>query len=475
MHIKEKNSWIKHADFIVLNLMAIIISFVCAYLIRFGEPSFLTIPSWRVMLLILCLINLIVTFLTNPYSNIFRRPYHEDIIKLLLLAVYSFVIVSVFFYLVKIGDVYSRITMVLTFVLYFALSTIFLYIRKRLLLSGKIKTFVNRKRRLFVVAEKGNIAETMENIYASDVEEYEIVGYCFSDDDQLAEYDGKPVIKKERIAGHIVTEHIDDVFVAVDPAYIDKCTYRDIVDNEVTVHMSFDAMTGIEGDDQFVSNIGVYASASIGPYTFDGRKMLYFGVKRFFDVVFGIIGCIFLVPLIVVVKLSNLMSGDNHPIFYTQDRVGQHGKMFRLIKFRSMVINADEILKELLEQEEYRRQWEANQKFDKDPRITRIGRFLRKTSLDEFPQFINVLKGEMSLVGPRPLVKGELDDHDGRTLYNRVKPGITGWWGCNGRSNINYRERLELEYYYVKNCSLYLDFLCIIRTVLAVFKRDGAQ
>ena len=110
-----------------------------------------------------------------------------------------------------------------------------------------------------------------------------------------------------------------------------------------------------------------------------------------------------------------------------------------------------------------------------DPRITKIGRHLRRTSLDEFPQFINVLKGDMSLVGPRPLVEGELTDHNGRTLYNRVKPGITGWWACNGRSNINYRERQELEYYYVKNFSLYLEILCIVRSALAVLKRDGAQ
>ena len=108
-------------------------------------------------------------------------------------------------------------------------------------------------------------------------------------------------------------------------------------------------------------------------------------------------------------------------------------------------------------------------------RVTKIGRILRKTSLDEFPQMINVLLGDMSLVGPRPLVRGELEQHDGLKLYQRVKPGITGWWGCNGRSNIEYRERLELEYYYVKHCSLYLDLLCIFRTMLAVVKKDGAQ
>ena len=128
-----------------------------------------------------------------------------------------------------------------------------------------------------------------------------------------------------------------------------------------------------------------------------------------------------------------------------------------------------------LKDEKYKKEWEEEQKFSNDPRITKVGRILRKTSIDELPQMINVLKGDMSLVGPRPLVDGELEQHGGLKLYQRVKPGITGWWGCNGRSNIDYRERLELEYYYVRNCSLYLDILCIFRTIVAVIKKDGAQ
>ena len=207
----------------------------------------------------------------------------------------------------------------------------------------------------------------------------------------------------------------------------------------------------------------------------DSNQAFYLIIKRILDVFFGLIGCILLLPLAIIIKISYLLAGDTSSIFYTHKRIGQFGKPFQLYKFRSMVPNADEVLKELLKKPEYKEQWERNQKFDKDPRITPIGRFLRKTSLDEFPQFINVVKGDMSLVGPRPLVEGELEEHDGLTLYNKVKPGITGWWGCNGRSNINYRERLELEYYYVKNCSLHLDILIVFRTALSVLKRDGAQ
>ena len=154
---------------------------------------------------------------------------------------------------------------------------------------------------------------------------------------------------------------------------------------------------------------------------------------------------------------------------------GEYGREFRMYKFRTMVPDAEKILEDLLEQEEYRKEWEKNQKIEKDPRITPAGRFLRRTSLDEIPQVINILTGDMSVVGPRPLVPGELEKHNGLTLYNKVRPGLTGWWACNGRSNISYKERLELEYYYVKNCSLQLDVLCLARTFFAVLRRKGAQ
>jgi undecaprenyl-phosphate galactose phosphotransferase len=175
------------------------------------------------------------------------------------------------------------------------------------------------------------------------------------------------------------------------------------------------------------------------------------------------------------VKLAYVCAGDWHPVLYQQRRIGFRGEPFQLYKFRSMVWDADKALEDILKDPEARAEWERDQKLSNDPRITPIGRFLRRTSIDELPQFLNVLIGQMSLVGPRPLVPGELEEHHGKALYNKVKPGITGWWGCNGRSNIDYRERLELEYYYIKHCSLYLDVVSIMRTCVTVLKRDGAQ
>ena len=205
-------------------------------------------------------------------------------------------------------------------------------------------------------------------------------------------------------------------------------------------------------------------------------KILYKVIKRTFDIVVSLVGCIFLLPIIIIVKISYLISKDYNSIFYTQTRIGKNGKEFKLYKFRSMIPNADKVLKKLLKNPIYKDEWERNQKLENDPRITKIGKILRKTSLDELPQMINVLKGDMSMIGPRPLVKGELDAHHGNhAIYESVRPGISGWWAVNGRSATTYEKRLELEYYYCENCSLILDIKCFFMTITTVLHKKGAK
>mgnify|MGYP004662091881 FL=1 len=210
----------------------------------------------------------------------------------------------------------------------------------------------------------------------------------------------------------------------------------------------------------------------------ENRKIVYRFIKRIIDIIGGLAGIVLLIPMTIVLYLISIFSKENKgPIFYEQLRVGKNGKYFRIYKFRTMIIGADKILKKYLEEnEEARIEFEKNQKLEYDPRITKLGKILRKTSLDEFPQFINVLKGDMSLIGPRPLVEGELDAHNGNhKLYESVKPGITGYWGVNGRSNTTYEERLELEYYYAKNFSFWLDTKIFFKTIISIVKREGAK
>ncbi len=205
-------------------------------------------------------------------------------------------------------------------------------------------------------------------------------------------------------------------------------------------------------------------------------KKLTLATKRLIDICGALVGIAILLPLTVVVAIINFVNKENGPLFYSQKRIGKDGKYFKMYKFRSMVVGADEILKKLLEEnEDLRKEFEETRKLQDDPRITKVGRFLRKTSLDEFPQFINVLKGEMSLVGPRAVIDGEIEkfgEHKEEVLS--VKPGITGYWAANGRSNTSYDERVEMETFYANNISILLDIQILLKTVISVIKKEGA-
>ena len=199
-------------------------------------------------------------------------------------------------------------------------------------------------------------------------------------------------------------------------------------------------------------------------------------VKRAIDIVAGLIGIILLIPVTLLIGIINIIFRENGPIFYSQERIGKNGKKFKMYKYRSMVVDADKKLEKLLqENKELRDEFEKTRKLKNDPRITKIGKILRKTSLDELPQLINVLKGEMSLVGPRAVVDGEIELFgENKEKVLSVKPGITGYWAANGRSNTTYEERVDMETFYAENFNLLLDIKILFKTVFSVVKREGA-
>lgn len=207
------------------------------------------------------------------------------------------------------------------------------------------------------------------------------------------------------------------------------------------------------------------------------KKVLYKITKRAIDIIGAIIGIILLIPTIILVYIARkILKEDQGPLFYKQLRYGKNGKIFRLYKFRSMCINADKKLKEYLDNnEDAKNEFEKTHKLQKDPRITKLGNFLRRTSLDELPQMINILKGEMSFVGPRPVISEEVEEYGvNKDKFLSVTPGLTGYWQVNGRSNTTYEERMLMELYYVENCSLWLDTKIFFKTFITVFKKEGA-
>ena len=199
------------------------------------------------------------------------------------------------------------------------------------------------------------------------------------------------------------------------------------------------------------------------------------GLKRAADLVITVTSVLLALPLLAAIIVL-VWLGSPGPVFYGQERIGRHGRRFKAWKFRTMVVNADEVLEKYLASDPLlRAEWEANHKLKDDPRITWIGKFLRKTSLDELPQLWNVFLGEMSLVGPRPIVEAEIDKYDEEyEYYVDVLPGITGLWQVSGRNNTTYPERVAFDAYYVKNWSLWLDLYILISTVRVIVFREGA-
>ena len=206
-------------------------------------------------------------------------------------------------------------------------------------------------------------------------------------------------------------------------------------------------------------------------------KIAYLVVKRLFDIVMGLIGFIVLIPVIFIVKLAYVFNGDFHSIFFTQDRIGKDGKLFKFYKFRTMVPNADEILEKLLkEDKELAKEYKANKKLENDPRITPAGKFLRATSMDELPQVINILKGDMALIGNRPYLPREIPDMgDYYDVIVSTKPGLTGYWQVRGRNDVSFETRLKLEKYYSEHYSLKLDIKIFFKTFIVVFIGRGAK
>lgn len=204
-------------------------------------------------------------------------------------------------------------------------------------------------------------------------------------------------------------------------------------------------------------------------------KKTYNFFKRTFDITFASLALVALSPVFLATSFA-IKKDSSGPVFYKHKRIGKNGETIYLYKFRSMYTDSKEKLEELLKDPKVRKEWEENFKLENDPRITKVGNFLRKTSLDELPQLLNIIKGDMSIIGPRPVIDDEIEKFGkDKDKFLSVKPGLTGWWACNGRSDTSYEERVNLELYYVDHQSFSLDAKCFIKTIESVIKKEGAK
>lgn len=224
--------------------------------------------------------------------------------------------------------------------------------------------------------------------------------------------------------------------------------------------------------DNVIPNIYALENTEVSNENILKRQSPYRYIKRFMDVILATIALVVLSPIFLIIAIAIKIESKG-PVFFKHTRIGKNGKIIKLYKFRSMVINAEELIKSFTP--EQMKEYKENYKLTNDPRITKIGKFLRKTSLDKLPQLLNIIKGDLSIIGPRPVVTDELEKYGANTeKFLSVTPGLTGYWAANGRSCTTYEQRMQMELYYIDNLSLKMDVKVFFKTIEAVIKREGA-
>lgn len=281
----------------------------------------------------------------------------------------------------------------------------------------------------------------------------------------------KPLSELEKI---IEEENIELVFLAIPEMgkHDMKLIYRRIADKVKIIKF----LPRVEGLITFDTKVEDYDGLLVTSTSRGTMRTLPKLAKRIMDILGSLVGILALIPLSIYVYYKNRKEGDKDPIFFTQQRIGKDGKPFKIYKFRTMVPNAEQVLEDLMDKDPaIKKEYLTNKKLENDPRITKAGKMLREKSLDEFPQFINVLRGEMSIVGPRPYLLREKEDmgYAYKSIIN-CKPGVTGMWQTHGRSDVSFEERLELDYYY-RNWNFWLDVTLLVKTVRIVIHGSGAK
>jgi len=297
------------------------------------------------------------------------------------------------------------------------------------------------------------------------------------DDEQngIDEYQGIPVIHDTSI-GHEIVSRFNIKMAIIAMQKLDDLKLKHLQNNSISAFRYSAYIPDLSGSTNIWMTVRDFGGV-LGLVTSNKLKMPWNrAIKRFMDLAIVIIGGIILLPFLLIIAILIKITSPG-PVFFRQIRPGKNGTHFTFYKFRSMVIDAEDRLKVLLESDpQIKDDWEKKRKIKNDPRLTTIGHFLRKTSIDEFPQLINILKGEMSLVGPRPVIDDSEMEKYGESFPNAfsIRPGLTGLWQVSGRSNTNYEERIAYDAFYLQSWSIWMDLWILLKTIGVVIAGKGA-
>ena len=468
MYQTGKNSWFKHWDFILLDLICLQIAYIGAFMLRHGGIMPYSWQEYRNMGIIMALMELCVGFFSENYKNIIRRGFFQEFRKAGLLITTVIVIILTYLFITKSSEEFSRAVLIqvwgLGIILTYAVRCGWkIFIRRKM----KDKKYLEK---LILVSSRNSVEETLKRLEAREYADFYVSGIILLDSIEEKEIKNITIVAIDKNAVEILQNSI------VDQVFIDgnrKNPYvKDIMsacdEMGITTHYNLGSNYQISGNsivEEFAGHMVLTTSIKFA----DTRQLF---IKRLLDILGGTLG-ILCTAVLTVILCPIIYIQSPGPIFFSQERVGKNGRKFRIYKFRSMYPDAEERKKELMKKNKMQG---FMFKMDNDPRVTPIGRFIRKTSLDEFPQFFNILKGDMSLVGTRPPT---VDEYEKYERHHKVrlaaKPGLTGLWQVSGRSDIvNFEEVVALDKKYIEEWNIGLDLKILCQTVKVVITGKGS-
>lgn len=481
MYREKTQDWMKHLDFIVIDMLCLLLAFVLAYLTRY-DIHLRNKDIYVSLALILLLLDFAVMIIGGTTRGVMYRGYYKELAVTAKHVLLVLMLCLMYLFLVKDSETYSRLVIGFFGCYYFVLA----YAARQLWKIFLRRTPEKSKTAIYLITTSVRAEEVTQRYLTRESSQYRLTGICLVDEDAVGrDILGVPVTSN---SGNVLTflcrEWVDEVVLSFPAEYQPPADLiGKLAEMGIVVHMEMEGFADLGWNRQEVEKIAGRTVLTIGMNMATPVQLL---LKRTMDVVGGLVGCLITAVLTIFIGPMIYVQSPG-PIFFAQTRVGKNGKLFKMYKFRSMYLDAEARKAELMAQN--RVGGGLMFKLDFDPRIIGskklpdgtvkkgIGNFIRDWSLDEFPQFWNVLKGDLSLVGTRPPTVDEWDKYE---LHHRArlatKPGITGMWQVSGRSKItDFEQVVALDKKYIQEWSMGLDLRILLQTVLVVLRRDGSM
>ena len=460
-----------YSQFTILDILCMSLGFFLGIFIRHGNFHIMnTYSVYREVYAVLVITIIANAFFFRPYEDIFKRGLWVEFINVWKCLCVQMAIAVVYMFVVQSASDYSRLAFAYAFISIAVITYVGRCLSKNFL--WKFAEKMTYKKKLLVVTTSDKAADILKQSKTELGFSYEISGLAIMDKDMVG-----TMLEGFHVTASASTLYDDARLMAVDSVLIDlEPEHPEFRETVNLFHvMGVEINVSLEEYNLGIPNQQIVKMGDLTVLSGNAQSEALGDMiaKRMLDIVGGIVGLLFTAVFTVVIGPAIIMESPG-PIFFSQTRIGKNGRRFKIYKFRSMYMDAEERKKELMKQNKMSG---LMFKMDDDPRITKVGKFIRKTSIDEFPQFWNVLKGDMSLVGTRPPTEDEFKQYKAR--YKKrltMKPGITGLWQVSGRSTItDFEDVVKLDVQYIENWSFGLDLKILFQTILVVLKHDGAQ